>query len=181
VKLPTEVPVMVLPHGILFPQAMLPLHIFEDRYRRMLNDSLGTHRMFAIGTVRKDEQGNDEDEKEGFYDVFGVGLVRAAINQADGTSNLILQGLYRARVVKMVGGKPYPRARVEPLSSFGGDHIAIDALSAKVAELVTVRSKFGTAVPETALKFLVTLRDRALCVIWSHLPFWKIVMKSRGS
>jgi len=46
--LPSEVPVMTLPNAILFPQVMLPLFIFEARYRKMLRDVLDSHRMFAI-------------------------------------------------------------------------------------------------------------------------------------
>ncbi|MBI3192595.1 MAG: LON peptidase substrate-binding domain-containing protein, partial [Pedosphaera parvula] len=47
-EIPSEVPVMILPNAILFPQAMLPLHIFEPRYRRMLADALHSHRMFCV-------------------------------------------------------------------------------------------------------------------------------------
>ncbi|MEP6664219.1 MAG: LON peptidase substrate-binding domain-containing protein, partial [Verrucomicrobiota bacterium] len=35
---------MTLPNATLFPQALLPLHIFEPRYRKMLADALGSHR-----------------------------------------------------------------------------------------------------------------------------------------
>ena len=47
-KLPQEVPVMTLPNATLFPQSLLPLYIFEPRYRRMLADSLDTNRMFSV-------------------------------------------------------------------------------------------------------------------------------------
>ena len=46
--LPSEVPVMTLPNATLFPQALLPLHIFEPQYRRMLKDVLHSDRMFAV-------------------------------------------------------------------------------------------------------------------------------------
>ena len=47
-QLPSEVSVMTLPNAILFPQALLPLYIFEPQYRRMLSDALDTHRMFSV-------------------------------------------------------------------------------------------------------------------------------------
>ena len=46
--LPAEIPAMTLPGVVFFPKAMMPLHIFEPRYRRMLADVLGSHRMFAL-------------------------------------------------------------------------------------------------------------------------------------
>ena len=53
-KLPCEVPVMTLPDATLFPQALLPLHIFEPRYRRMLADVLESDRMFSVAMQKPD-------------------------------------------------------------------------------------------------------------------------------
>src|SRR6267154_1999339 len=47
-KLPSEIPVMTLPEATLFPQALLPLYIFEPRYRQMLADALHSNRMFSV-------------------------------------------------------------------------------------------------------------------------------------
>ena len=48
-KLPCEVPVMTLPNATLFPQALLPLYIFEPRYRQMLAGfALTPSRMFSV-------------------------------------------------------------------------------------------------------------------------------------
>ena len=46
--IPDEAPVMTLPNATLFPQAMMRLHIFEPRYRRMLEEVLHSRRMFII-------------------------------------------------------------------------------------------------------------------------------------
>jgi Lon protease-like protein len=47
-ELPHEVGIMTLPNAILFPQALLPLYVFEPRYRAMLRESLESQRMFAV-------------------------------------------------------------------------------------------------------------------------------------
>jgi Lon protease-like protein len=47
-KIPREIPVMTLDNATLFPQALLPLHIFEPRYRQMLSDALHSNRMFSV-------------------------------------------------------------------------------------------------------------------------------------
>ena len=49
--IPSEVPVMTLPNATLFPQALLPLYIFEPRYRQMLVDMLHSHRMFSVASL----------------------------------------------------------------------------------------------------------------------------------
>ena len=48
ITLPTDLPVMTLRNVALFPQALLPLHIFEPRYRLMLRDVLRSDRLFAV-------------------------------------------------------------------------------------------------------------------------------------
>jgi Lon protease-like protein len=48
IQVPDEVPVMTLPNVAFFPQALLPLEIFEPRYRHMLRDVLATNRIFAV-------------------------------------------------------------------------------------------------------------------------------------
>jgi Lon protease-like protein len=85
--LPAEVPVMTLNGAILFPQAMLPLYIFEPRYRKMLQDALESHRMVAIAMQKPNTS------RESPAQVAGLGLIRAAVKNPDGTSHLILQGL----------------------------------------------------------------------------------------
>ena len=48
IPLPKEIAVMTLPGTVLFPQAIMPLYIFEQRYRQMLSDVLKKNRLFAL-------------------------------------------------------------------------------------------------------------------------------------
>src|SRR5690242_5869228 len=95
-RVPGEVPVMPLPNAILFPQAPLPLYIFEDRYRQMLRDCLANERMFSVALTRKDNPQTTDEPRT--YEVAGLGIIRAAVGNDDGTSNIILQGLCRVRI-----------------------------------------------------------------------------------
>ena len=52
--IPDRMGVMILGEASLFPQAMMPLFIFEPRYRDMLAESLETHRMFCLAMQRTD-------------------------------------------------------------------------------------------------------------------------------
>src|SRR5207248_4718611 len=87
--------VMPLPGTILFPHALLPLHIFEPRYQEMLELALSEHRMFCVALVKPPRA---EWKSTGdFFHIAGVGLIRACVGSGNGTSNLILQGLRRVR------------------------------------------------------------------------------------
>jgi len=131
-ELPATLPVMVLPGVTLFPNALLPLYIFEPRYREMLEEALGTGRMLAMAMPR------DEEESEVEL-IAGAGLVRACIRNEDGTSNLILQGVSRVRFTGWVQHHPYRIASIETLSSHDGRH---DDLDAKVTQLHALCARF---------------------------------------
>jgi Lon protease-like protein len=140
-NIPSEMPVMTLPHATLFPQALLPLYIFEPRYRRMLTDALQTHRLFIVARQRPGLR------RESPESVAGLGFIRVAVGHKDGTSHLVLQGLTRVRLVKTVRYRPYRVQRIEPLAPGACDSVAADALMAKVRELADERLRLGLALP----------------------------------
>lgn len=110
--LPETMPVMVLGDCYLFPGCLLPLFVFEERYRLMLAESLKTHRMFCIGTrVSKADGGYD------LLPVSTAGLIRACKKQEDGTSHVMLQGMKRIRMTGWKQEKPFVIADVEPMST----------------------------------------------------------------
>ena len=147
-RLPSAVPVMTLSNVILFPQAMLPLHIFEPRYRRMLADVLAGDRVFAVAMRRADRS------RETPAGVAGLGLVRACVTQRNGTSNLILQGVARVRLGKTLQYRPYRCHEAVPLQASEDRGLVVHALTMRVLDLVKERLKAGLeamaeAVPQT--------------------------------
>src|SRR5438094_8863832 len=95
-ELPDAVPVMTLPSATLFPQALLPLYVFEPRYRQMLADMLRTDRMFSVAMQQPGKQ------RESPCPVAGLGLIRVSVGHQDGTSHCILQGLKRVELLHTV-------------------------------------------------------------------------------
>ena len=144
--LPAAVPVMTLPNAILFPQAMLPLCIFEARYRRMLMEVLESHRMFCVA-LQKPGHSKEVPSK-----IAGLGLVRASVQHKDGTSNLILQGIARVELGRAVQYKPYRIQKIHPLSPIQGDITRTQELTGQVLDLVSERLKLGFQLPIQLVK-----------------------------
>ncbi len=137
--LPPAAPVMALPNALLFPHTLLPLHIFEPRYREMLAHALEHHRMFCVALT-----------KPGSADVFpvaGVGLIRVCVENEDGTSNLVLQGLARVRLAEWIQETPFRIARMEEARSENPNPIEAEALGAKVLELCQQLREGGVEIP----------------------------------
>ena len=139
--LPDRVGVMILSEASLFPRALLPLHIFEQRYRAMLADSLENHRLFCLAMQKAGSQ------RESPASVATLGLVRAAVNNVDGTSNLVLQGLVRVKLGKVLKYKPFRQHLIEPLLPEPKESEVVSALVNRAIDLVDVRLRQGQALP----------------------------------
>ena len=132
---------MTLPNATLFPQALLPLYIFEPRYRQMLADALHSNRMFSVAMQKP---GNSRETPA---PIAGLGLIRVSVGHSDGTSHLILQGLARVELKEAVRYKPYRIQRIRPLETPPCDNVKVDALVAKVRELLEERIELGLPFP----------------------------------
>jgi Lon protease-like protein len=157
VTLPAQVPVMPLPAAVLFPHALLPLYIFEERYREMLEHALQHHRMFSVALIQPDR--TEWESPSDFFHVAGVGLIRACVGRNDGTSNLILQGLERVRFTGFEQHAPFPIATIESLESETSSSIETEALAAKVLELYSKLRTKGRELPKKVDRYLSDLND----------------------
>ena len=132
---------MTLPNATLFPQALLPLYIFEPRYRQMLADALHSHRMFSVAMQKPGST------REMPSPVAGLGLIRVSVGHRDGTSHLILQGLARVELEETVRYKPYRVQRIRTIQTPPCDSVKVDALLAKMRELLEERVNLGLPFP----------------------------------
>ena len=153
--LPREIPVMTLPNVILFPQAMFPLFIFEPRYRKMLAEALATHRMFSVAMQKPGRV------REAPCAVAGLGLIRASVDNQNGTSNLILQGIARVELGEVLQTKPYRIHAMRPLPVKAGSATTLNALTTTVRTLVSDRLEQGIHFPPQIAKQLAELNDDA--------------------
>jgi Lon protease-like protein len=86
-------------------------------------------------------------ERETPSPVAGLGLIRVSVGHRDGTSHLVLQGLARVELREPVRYRPYRVQRIRPLQSAPCDNVKVDALVAKVRELLEERINLGLPFP----------------------------------
>jgi uncharacterized protein len=116
--LPTEIPLFPLPNVVLFPAALLPLHIFEPRYRAMVDDALEGERLIGMVMLRPGWEIAYE-RAPAVYPVGCAGFITHADRLPDGRYNIMLRGLEKFRVVQerpaREGAQMYRLARVESI------------------------------------------------------------------
>jgi Lon protease-like protein len=157
VVLPEQLPVIPLPGAVLFPHALLPLYIFEPRYRKMLELALQQHRMFCVTLIRPSCP--DWHAPEDFFHFATAGLIRACVERSDGTSNLILQGLQRVRFTSFEQENPFPIVSIESVESHDPTSVETEALGAKVIELYGSLKHDRRQLPAKLDRYLSELRD----------------------
>jgi Lon protease-like protein len=104
-----------LPNVVLFPEVVMPLHIFEPRYRQMTADVLAGDRVIAMVLLKPGWEGQYE-QRPPIRLVGCLGKVVADQRLEDGRYNLLLRGLSRVRILEeLEDEQAYRSARVELL------------------------------------------------------------------
>ncbi|HEY7527028.1 MAG TPA: LON peptidase substrate-binding domain-containing protein [Candidatus Limnocylindria bacterium] len=149
---------------VVFPHLPLPIHVFEERYRRMTHDVVADGSPFAGRFVISMLTGGSEVDEPGAAPVRAeqVGTiveVRSAERFADGRWALLVVGAARALVSEIDHSGPYATARVEPLADVSGDaqraaallprvQAALDAYLQTVKQFVASAASLGSDSPE---------------------------------
>jgi Lon protease-like protein len=137
---------------------LLPLYIFEPRYKMMLADCLKGDRMFAVALLRKGWE--KEGQNPTPHPIAGIGVIRTCVARPNGSANLILEGVARVRVTEYMKLRPYRVARVEPLESFE-DTVGPnrEPLMKVVAQLAKAQARMGAELPKSVLTALRSVKD----------------------
>jgi Lon protease-like protein len=137
-------PIFPLPDVVLFPGALMPLHVFEPRYREMIADVVRGRKLLGVVRLRP----GYEDDYEGrppVYATGGVGFVIAHEPLPDGRSNILLRGVGRIEIQE--------------------EHAPTRAYRLVRARLVVERSLLPHEVLERSHEQLVAVCDRLAGVL----------------
>jgi uncharacterized protein len=127
-----SLPIFPLPDLTFFPHTMLPLHIFEARYRAMITDCLSRDRRLAVVGLRPGYEESYEG-RPAVHDVMGVGRIVQWERMATGRFNLLLQGECRARIDRELPADTlYRTVAATPLDDIGVDAPGVEALASRV-------------------------------------------------
>ena len=105
-------PLFPLPHGSLLPGELLPLHVFEPRYRRLMEVVRAGDKLLAIATIETGWEREAGGEPP-LAQVVGVGRVVRDRENEDGTSDIAVHGLMRGVIAKELDNRePFREAAV---------------------------------------------------------------------
>src|SRR3954467_13436039 len=123
---PRAVPLFPLPSIVLFPRAVLPLHVFEERYKAMTDRALNGDRRIAMALLKSGWE-KSYYWRPAIEPVVCVGTILTHEKLPDGKYNFLLQGSSRARVGRGGGEEASRLARLRSLPELNRDEEALAA------------------------------------------------------
>ena len=121
----SAVPLFPLPNVVLFPRAVLPLHIFEERYKAMTADAIAGDGLVAMALLKPGWE-KCYYSSPAVEPVVCVGRILSHERLPDGKYNFLLQGVLRARIAGEDRSRLYRRGRLEPLAETGAMEIDLE-------------------------------------------------------
>jgi uncharacterized protein len=148
------VPVFPLPDLVFFPETIVPLHVFETRYREMVEDASAGENLIGLALLRPGFE-KDYDGSPEIHPIGTVGQIERLRPLPDGRFLLNLRGLARVTYREVPSGKSYRMACVDLQRETEVDPADPDLESAKMDLLTThallMRALSGTDAPTLAM------------------------------
>src|SRR5262245_65379871 len=125
-----EIPLFPLPNLVLFPNIVVPLHIFEERYKLMINGCIDKDEPFGLVLL----QSGAEEETEDTIHRVGVTARIVEVERLDeGRMNILCEGERRFRIYRFTQQKPFWKGTVDFIEDREQD--TTESLYDQVAEL----------------------------------------------
>lgn len=169
VPLPNSpVPIFPLPGVFLFPHQVLPFHIFEPRYRAMVDDLLDGPGRLCIGTVLVGER-ETPVHPPNLLPVAGYGEILRHEKLPDGRYNLWVLGLARVRIAEVPSERPYRQVRCQPFDEIDVTGDDAEELAAQLRSATSARLEQPLPLPDSAPPSL--LADLLVQTLRAPQPF----------
>lgn len=145
----TVVPLFPLSGVFLFPGTLLPLHIFEPRYRQMIEDCLDGPGRIVIGIPQEEQEGAPRGpDPVPVHAVAGLGEIARHERLPDGRFVILLAGISRVRVVEVDSARLYRQVAIEPLDDLPADEDQERDLRSRLVTAVLARTSELLELPE---------------------------------
>jgi ATP-dependent Lon protease len=131
--IPEILPIMPLRNSVLFPHQVMPITVGRESSLKLVQDSVAGDRI--IGIVPQKDATVDIPKKDDLYNWGTAATILKIFDLPDGSKNVVVQGLYRVRVITHIQSEPFIRAAVEKVEDAPGDDIRSSALASNIHNL----------------------------------------------
>jgi len=130
-NIPSELPILPLANILIFPYVVAPLVISDERRMAMVNDALSDRKIIGLFALKSKEE---EVSAGNLYDIGTAVLILKMFRIPDGTMGLLVQGISRIRLLKILHMEPYLKGMVEAIPEQTAKSVKIEALVREITE-----------------------------------------------
>jgi ATP-dependent Lon protease len=168
---PCRIPLLPLRSDVVFPQTVVPLVINRPSGIRLIDDCMIGERM--VGLVSQLHPETDSPGMNDLYPMVCVGLILKMLKFPDGSTRIVCQGQYRARLTSVVQAEPYLVGQIEPCEEVVESGVELDALVHHVNRFFQRMVDQSQQIPEELQVAAINTREpgRLADLLASSLPF----------
>ncbi|MFH1675234.1 MAG: endopeptidase La [Pseudomonadota bacterium] len=126
-KLPEVLPILPVLDMTLFPRMVLPLLVWQEESKHLVDDAMGKDRIVGL-VVSKKKEAAGAHEAEDLYSIGTAAMILRMAQSDEKGIQILVQGLSRFKIIEYVEKKPYLSARIEPLTDTVIKDLEVDAL-----------------------------------------------------
>ncbi len=157
-KLPEILPILPLFDNLLFPKMALPLVVMQVESVQLVDEAMSADRI--IGFIASKKPGSEPyNPKEDLYTIGTSAIILRMAKSYDNSTQLLVQGLGRFRVLEFVEGKPYLRARVEYVKDKDVKNKETEALVSNILSLFSRIVELTPGLPKDTASMAKTIQE----------------------
>ncbi len=157
IKLPEILPILPLRGLVVYPQTGVPLTIGQPRSIRLVDDVVTGDRF--MGLVASKHPEIESPDPKHLYQVGTAGLIHRMFRAPDGTIRLLVQGLFRFRIVEFVATEPYLKARIEIIPEKQETGLEVEALARNVRDQFAHIAEMIPSLPRELIATVTSITD----------------------
>ncbi len=145
-KIPDTLPMLPVRDIVIFPYMILPLFVARTISINAIDDSLSRDRLILLAAQR--DQNEEEPSPDDLYQMGTVALIMRMLKMPDGRIKILVQGIARARIAKVLQTEPFFRASIERIEDTepDGKNLEAEALIRTVKEQLQKITSLGKAI-----------------------------------
>ncbi|MCP4727424.1 MAG: endopeptidase La [bacterium] len=125
-EIPAKLPLMPLRNAIIYPRQIIPLSVGREKSIALVEKAMETNKIISV-VAQHDGNVDDPDENQ-VYKVGTAALVLKILKFPDQTQHIVVQGLYRIKIKKIISAQPYMTAEVKPVKERSSESVDIKAM-----------------------------------------------------
>ncbi len=157
-KLPDKLPLIPLSDGILFPKMVIPIVISQNEYVKMIDGVMSGNRMIGLVAVKAKER-KDHYGPEDLHDIGTMSLILKMAKDEEGKIHLMVQGLNRIKIKKIVKTTPFMEGDVESILDVDQKDKEVEGLMSNLTKIFQDIVRISPVIPNELGAMSTTIEE----------------------